>query len=168
MPDEPVLTEKQLGLPADVSSLVLKCVICSGDVPKKRASGRSKDTCGPYCQKMLRKFRKFIVESSRCPACYHPSTPAERRDFIAWRKARGDRRNKPGRPRKPQEDPIIGLGRKMVEQLNEFIAHDRNLPIPSLEGMCSVAEQLITDFQKVIDTKAINQSTLPPSGQTAQ
>jgi len=167
MPDEQTLSAEQRLIPEGIASLVLKCVICTGPVPRKRATGRSKDTCGPECQKILRKYRKHIIESSRCPACYHPSTPEERRDFITWRKARGDRRAKPGRPKKPQEEQIVVLGRQMLIRLIEFVEHHPETAWKDEQALAET-KQLLADFQKVVDTKAINQSTLPPCGQSAQ
>jgi hypothetical protein len=84
----------------DPAKLVLRCIICTEPIPAKRARGRSKDTCGPECHAKLRAYRKWVVQTSKCPNCYHPATPEERADFKAWRKARGHVREKRGNPRR--------------------------------------------------------------------
>ena len=96
--DEPVSPPVNPLIPEGIENFVPSCVVCRQPVPSRRATGRSKDTCSPACQKVLRKFREYNLKRTRCPACYHPSTPSERQDFIAWRKARGDRREGRGRP----------------------------------------------------------------------
>lgn len=77
-----------------------RCVVCTLEVPPKRATSRMKDTCSSECHKVLKAFKKFNILRRHCPACYHPSSPEERADFIRWRKSRGDRREKVGRPSK--------------------------------------------------------------------
>ena len=65
----------------------------------------------------MRQFHDHMVKQKRCPSCWRPSTPAEPRDFIAWRKARGAVREHRGRPRKPQEDPMRQALREAVQLL---------------------------------------------------
>lgn len=98
---EQISIEEQIKLliPEGIERFVPSCVVCKSPVPRKRATGRSKDTCGPVCHKVLRMYRDYILRSGHCPACYHPSTPKERAEFIQWRKSRGDRRDKAGRPK---------------------------------------------------------------------
>lgn len=95
-------------IPNGIENLTLRCVVCTNEVPKKRARGRSKDTCGTECNKILRDYRKWVIRSSHCPTCYHPSTPEERKLFLQWRKSRGDRREGRGRP-PAQTDAIKAL-----------------------------------------------------------
>lgn len=133
-------------IPNRIENFTPYCIVCKQPVPKKRATGRSKDTCGPECHKVLRKYRKYVLESSHCPACYHPSTPEQRREFIAWRKARGDRRESLGRP------PV-----KKIEALRAALSEAVELLMQIDEE--SGAEKAkysepITRFLKLIDTKS--------------
>ena len=95
--------------PQGFDNFVLKCVVCGKDVPEKRATGRSRDTCSPSCNDIFRAFKNWQSFRRRCPACFHPSTPEERDSWREWRKQRGDRRAKPGRPPKPRLTPKILL-----------------------------------------------------------
>lgn len=96
-PTKPLILPNPL-IPDGIEKFVPRCVVCTQPVPSNRARGRSKDTCSPACHKVLRQYRDHCLKSSRCPSCYHPSTPTERKEFIAWRKHRGDRREGKGRP----------------------------------------------------------------------
>lgn len=98
----PVAVEPNPLIPNGIEQLILRCVVCSNEVPRKRATGRSRNTCSKECNAVYRSFRTYLVRSMRCPACYHPSTPDERKDFREWRKNRGDIRAKKGRP--PNQD----------------------------------------------------------------
>lgn len=89
-------------IPDGIEKFCPRCIVCTNFVPPKRATSRSKDTCSPECHKVLRAYRKHMINSRYCPACYHPSSPEERRDFIQWRKFRGERAERPGRKKKPQ------------------------------------------------------------------
>ena len=93
-------------IPQGIEAFRPRCIVCTAPVPAKRATSRSKDTCSPACHKVLRMYRQHVLKSSKCPACYHPSTPEERKEFQAWRKMRGDRRQSVGRPKKTNEDRL--------------------------------------------------------------
>ena len=134
-------------IPYGIEKFVPSCVVCKQPVPKKRATGRSKDTCGPECHKVLRQYRKFVLESSHCPACYHPSTPEQRRDFIAWRKARGDRRHSVGRPPVRREE---ALRQALQQTIGLLKSHMVNLSEEQISEISSV----ILDSEKLIDTKS--------------
>jgi len=168
-------------IPEGIENLVLSCVICKGPVPARRASSRSKDTCGAACNQILRKFRKWKLETSHCPACYHPSTPEQRKEFIQWRKWRGDRRDKPGRPKASQEEVLrrmlqetIGFIKGEVEMILECnTVKDENGGL-NRETMDEGAreeveklEEMIQRAEKLIDTSSTDQSTLTASGLSA-
>lgn len=135
-----------------IESFVPHCVVCRQAVPPKRASSRSKDTCSKECHAVLRAYRKHMIASRYCVSCYHPSTPAERKEFISWRKARGDRRPTGGRPWKEI---------KLAEALSEAIG----LLNPETGTLVS---SKIAQFKKLIDATDGKQSTLAPSGKPAQ
>lgn len=92
--------EVQALIPNGIDKFAPRCVVCTNTVPEKRARGRSKDTCSPPCHAVLRLYRKFVIRTSKCLACYQPSTPEERAEFKRWRQARGDLRLKPGNPKR--------------------------------------------------------------------
>jgi hypothetical protein len=164
-------------IPNGIEGFIPRCVVCGEPVPLKRARGRSKDTCGAECHAVLREYRAWVIRSSRCPACYHPSTPEERADFVAWRKARGDRKAGRGRPRK--EDPIIAASAAIVlaalamfdgpecrsdfEEMKGSTSMD--LPVRWMELMCACEDYQKVAPEKVIDSSNSEQGTLPPSGQ---
>lgn len=83
----------------NIEGVKLYCSICRMEVPEKRARGRSRATCGPECYAVLRKVIQNQLRQRKCPSCYHPSTPQEREDFMAWRKERGYRKSTAGRPK---------------------------------------------------------------------
>ena len=149
--------------PFDPSTLTLKCVICSAEVPERRARGRSKDTCSPECHAKLRKFRKWVLVSSRCPSCYHPSTPAERKEFLLWRKHRGDRQENRGRPAITRHERVKLALVRAIELLraaqNHIVIADAGPSIFAAEIRTQVEE-----FEKLIDIGDIKQSTLATSG----
>ena len=154
-------------IPDGIEKFIPSCVVCRQPVSAKRATGRSKDTCSPECNKVLRKYREFCLRKSRCPACYHPSTPAERLDFIAWRKARGDVRAGRGRPKMSQVEALSKALQESIvllktnlrilldshcakneegEFLRETLDEDAQTEVNELKTS-------ITRFEKLIDTK---------------
>lgn len=133
-------------IPDGIEKFVPFCIVCRQPVPKKRATGRSKDTCSPECHKVLRKYRKYVLESSHCPACYHPSTPEQRREFIAWRKSRGDRRATLGRPPVKREE---NLRKALAEAVGLLKAINEEQG-----GEISAILEPVSRFEKLIDTKA--------------
>jgi hypothetical protein len=115
------LTRAQQILAAGIENFVPSCVVCLDPVPAKRARGRSKDTCGPDCHKVLRKYREYVLRSGHCVSCYHPSTPEERKDYLEWRKHRGDRRANRGRPKKKKDSEVSEISTERLEQLISIV-----------------------------------------------
>lgn len=105
------------------------CVICKNQIPRERAS---KETCSRQCADTWRQHREEILARTRCPHCYHPSTPEERADFRQWRIERGTLRPQRGRPR--QMDTII---RKAIPLLRSTTVDD----------LVALADE----FQKLLD-----------------
>lgn len=85
-------------IPNGIENFIPRCIVCTKAVPANRARGRSKDTCSPACHAVRQLYRKWVLQTSKCLACLHPSTPKEREEFRNWRKDRGDVRRKKGRP----------------------------------------------------------------------
>lgn len=75
------------------------CVVCAKPIPAERVI-RKAVTCSALHAKILKLERRRLRDLNRCRACNRPSTPEERADFVAWRKARG---SKPGP--KPKAKP---------------------------------------------------------------
>jgi hypothetical protein len=96
-------------IPNGIENFVPCCIVCGLPVPLSRARGRSKDTCSKACHSIRQAYRKHVLITSKCLACYHPSTPEEREDFRKWRRSRGDVQAK-GRP------PIL-LRRALLEAI---------------------------------------------------
>jgi hypothetical protein len=139
-------------IPQGIENFAPRCVVCTKPVPAKRATSRSKDTCGPACHKVLRMYRQHVLRSSKCPACYHPSTPEERKEFQAWRKMRGDRRHSVGRPKQTDEDRL----KKMLKRTIDFVV---SLPIesPTIENEL---DDILLEANKLIDNQGNSVSTL--------
>jgi hypothetical protein len=153
-------------IPDGIDKFVPSCVVCRNPVPAKRATGRSKDTCSPECNKVLRQYRKHVLVSTRCPACYHPSTPEERREFIQWRKWRGDRRERRGRPgKKPTLAKLLDKLQQYPGEFGHLSSEERALILDVMQeaNIASACEREAFS----VDTSGQSQSTLPPSGQSA-
>lgn len=125
-------------IPDGIENFVPSCIVCRKPVPAKRATGRSKDTCSAECHKVRQAYRKMVIRNSKCPNCYHPSTPEERRDFVRWRKDRGQIREKGGRP------PV-----KLRQSFGEALAALRDYLAPEDADLGALIERL----QKVLDTE---------------
>jgi hypothetical protein len=92
------LPEEVLALiPTGIENLVLRCTVCGGPLP---ASRRSIGDHAGACHKVRVLHRRYMIQLSKCISCLHPSTPEQREEFKAWRKSRGDIREKGGRPKK--------------------------------------------------------------------
>lgn len=109
-------------LRSDISQFTPRCIVCTQPVPRRRATSRSKETCSPECAGVLRAFKKFNILARRCPTCWHPSTPAEREEFKAWRRSTGKLRDRAGKPsRKVGELTAENQRmRKALETINRF------------------------------------------------
>jgi hypothetical protein len=94
-------------IPNGIEAFQPKCCVCGDDVPRRRATGRSKHTCKPACQQVMQLFKKHNVFTTRCKTCFHPSTPKEREDFKAWRRTRGELREGRGRPKRTEHEKLI-------------------------------------------------------------
>jgi hypothetical protein len=146
-------------IPDGIENFIPSCVVCRKPVPRKRATGRSKNTCSPECNTVLRKFRKHVVDSSYCPTCYHPSTPQERREMILWRKHRGDLREGRGRPPRSQDEKL----RLALQEAIGLLRGENEEQGGNLTRLMEPIER----FEKLVDSKSVNQDTLAASGISA-
>ena|ERR1700733_10407557 len=101
---KPLAPEILTLIPNGIENFCPHCIVCTSPVPASRARGRSKDTCSPACHAVRQLYRRFVVQTSKCIACFHPATPEERADFKEWRKDRGHLRRKTGKPLKLKSD----------------------------------------------------------------
>ena len=89
-------------IPDGIENLILRCVICAEPLP---ASRRSIGDHAGACHKVRVLYRRYMIKLSKCISCLHPSTAAQREEFKQWRRARGDIRDRGGRPK---SWPLIG------------------------------------------------------------
>ncbi len=146
-------------LPEGVDKLKPRCVICTTEVPAKRARGAYRETCSTACHNIWKEWKAYNLALRVCPNCYHPNTPAERKDFHAWRKARGMVLD----PVRPPTKRIEALERALLEAL-EYMREAEGRIINFGSDMHKF-DGLIPRLQKVIDTKKEKQITLLRSGQ---
>ena len=131
------------------------CIVCTTQVPERRARSRNKDTCSPECHKILTAYRKKLIFESRCPACYHPSTPEQRADYIAWRKERGHVRQKAGRPAVKREEKLLQalqVARVQLKAARDQFAEDyqnREFPDAYADALQRHIEQLDTKISEI-------------------
>jgi hypothetical protein len=86
------------------SEFVPSCVICREPVPEKRRHPKTVATCSEEHAAQLKQYNEDQVALTKCPHCYHPSTPEEREDFKNWRRSRGELHDRRGRPRQTNEE----------------------------------------------------------------
>jgi hypothetical protein len=113
---KPLAPEVLALIPEGIENLTLSCTVCRGPLPSSR---RTVGDHAGACHKVRTLFRRYQIKLKHCIACLHPSTPAEREEFKAWRRARGQLRATGGRPaksrvpspeRKELAAPDSGLG----------------------------------------------------------
>lgn len=80
------------------------CMVCREEISAARLLHQAV-TCSEAHAKLLRNERRRLRDLVRCRLCNRPSTPAERAEFTAWRRAN---RIKPGpKPKpKPEEETV--------------------------------------------------------------
>ena len=125
-------------IPDGIENFVPSCIVCRSPVPLKRATGRSKDTCSPACHKVRQAYRRFVLHNSKCRTCFHPSTPEERRDFVRWRKDRGQLRERGGRPPVKLRETLQAA----LDELRFYLAPED-----------AYLESRIGEFQKILDAQ---------------
>jgi hypothetical protein len=90
-----ILSAEMLALiPNGIENLTLVCTVCRGDLPNNR---RAYGHHAGDCHKIATLHRRYVLRLTRCISCLHPATPAERADFKAWRRSRGELNERSGR-----------------------------------------------------------------------
>jgi hypothetical protein len=74
--------------PPPTAGMTLACIVCKQDIPDGRARRRS-ETCSLECNNALRRFRREVLMTGKCPHCLHPATAEERERFRKWRISEG-------------------------------------------------------------------------------
>ena len=77
--------------------LTLYCVICREEISANRVKKKAV-TCSEAHALELKNRRRRVRDMTRCHFCSRPTTPAERADFLAWRRQRTNQ-PKRGRPK---------------------------------------------------------------------
>lgn len=86
-------------------NIKLFCVVCRREIPPERLLRHAPTTCGSKCQREVGHRRRALSKKTKCISCGTPSTPEERREFQAWRKARGDHKKRGRKPKYSIPDP---------------------------------------------------------------
>lgn len=144
---------EEIPVPESIEEFVPSCVVCKGPVPAKR-KGTMTHTCGPVCHAKYKKWKDFKRKTLKCPTCSRPATVDERKDFIAWRKSRGERFEGRGNPARKEMALRKALG-EAIKAMNELLSGDDSPHYRDLTAR----------FQNLVDGKAAVSSTLAASGQ---
>lgn len=81
------MTKEAMNKPEIITQLYcqVKAEGCLVVIPDEKAKRRS-NTCGNReCVNALRRYRAAVLNTGKCPHCYHPSTPEEWERFRKWR-----------------------------------------------------------------------------------
>lgn len=147
----------------DLINFVPRCEVCTDTIPMRRLMGqdaiRTRHTCNAAHERILRNSIKALREARMCPNCKHPSTPEERKEFIQWRKKRGDLRQNPGNPWSKSVGVRLELAaglRKAMELLKEEAAFKPEV------------RQFLDEMTNLIDGGAANKRTLRTGGETTE
>lgn len=147
--------------PVDLDTFLPNCAACPKQVPLRRIMGRdairTRHTCSAACEKIVREADKLRTSKKMCRNCRHPSSPEERKDFIAWRKSRGDLQQRAGNPERwPQtKGSRIALARGLREAL-EFLKEEATFK----QEVASFVESM----KILIDEGAAHKRTLRTGG----
>lgn len=157
--------EKQLIPEGGIEKLVPGCEVCRGDIPMRRLSGRNaintRHTCSARCETVRKQHMRWLSSTRMCLNCKHPSTPKEREEFKAWRKARGDvwpdGQPKPtyAKTRGRRTELYGGLTRAM-EMLKEEAAFKPEVAT------------FLEEMKIIVDGGEAGKRTLTPSGESAE
>lgn len=118
--------------PAELEAFNPKCAYCGGPIDHDRARKRKK-TCSDEHTRLYNQYRRYQWSMTRCPSCYRPSTPEERKEFKAWRAHRGDvlKTVGRGRPSKTREHQLVESINALAKRLE---ADSRTAEDASLAG----------------------------------
>lgn len=157
-------------MPEGLAKFVPNCSVCPNKIPVRRLTGSGRDykrlTCCQECERIYRLARGYRTQQTVCIKCRKPTTPQEAEEFIAWRKHRGDIRDKGGRPA-----GTFGVkrGAALEAALKEASSMLTQWVDENSAGEYSTSQitEAIERFQILIDGPAANKSTLRESGEAA-
>ena len=155
-------------VPDGIEKFQSHCTVCTGPLPTNRANVNTRFTCKPDCFAVQKAKTKLQLEQRRCPNCLHPASQAERADFMAWRRHRGEAGLGSGFQRrfeatqKRAEALALALG-EAVEMLEVARAFEE----AAGGKLKPEALAAIKRFKKLVDTKDGKRSKLAASGQSA-
>jgi hypothetical protein len=122
--DGPSLHEAPKMTQAELQAFLPRCMVCGDPIPDRRARAR-KETCGKTaCGVTLKQWRRAVLESRKCPACYKPSTPEEREDYKQWRRERGMLHRRAGNPhgKKPKTShELLEQGAPLLREVRAML-----------------------------------------------
>ena len=147
--------EQEPLMPEAIEKFVPTCSVCTKPVPANRHSVKFEVTCSKQCFEVVKAWRRYQLWRRACPNCRRPSSPAEREDFLKWRRSNGLQGR--GRP------PVNRLA-NLTQALTDAIAILKTAP-PEL---MTIQENIsaIARFQKLVDSEAQDKSKLRPKATT--
>lgn len=75
------------------------CVVDRKEIPAERINrGKGAVTCSKVCGSRLNAIRRARADQKKCRHCGAPSDAAERKEFLKWRRSRGEKKAGRGRP----------------------------------------------------------------------
>lgn len=122
-----------------------KCAYCGMEIDAERMRRRKRTCCDEHT-KLYAQYKRYQQSMIRCPSCYRPSTPEQRKDFKAWRKSRGELLQAAfkGRPSKTRE-------KQMELQINEFISSLLEKSIANVGQSVSISILEVTEtLEKIL------------------
>lgn len=180
--------------PAERVANPLRCQVCRGEITH-RPNINWVEVCSTTCRNAMRRYRFQILQNQKCPHCYHPSSEKEREEFRQWRASKGPMqeffREAQGRGNFAwqREKQLRTALREAVSALRaEREGFCQEQGVESIEGLKWRAaidaisqeglyprterierfEELLAPRKKKVDTREVEESTLPASGSTAQ
>jgi hypothetical protein len=180
--------------PAERVANPLRCQVCRGSITH-RPNINWVEVCSTDCRNAMRRYRFQVLQNQKCPHCYHPSSEAEREEFRQWRAGKGPmqeffreaqgRGNFAWQREKQLRKALKAVTDALQCQLNIIISSYASeliegVPVRSslslegeslaqpLEKVIAQARELLIPPKKKVDTREVEESTLPASGSTVQ
>lgn len=102
--------------------IAIKCCICQKNIDEARIRQSQKVvTCSKECAAKLKSARRQRYEQKHCRRCGTPCTPEERKEFRAWRIAKGQLRTRRGRPKLTTAQLAAKNGKPVQTEFTEMI-----------------------------------------------
>jgi hypothetical protein len=154
-------------VPDGIEKFQSRCTVCTGPLPTNRANVNTRFTCKPDCFAVQKAKTKLQLEQRRCPNCLHPSSSAERADFMAWRRHRGEAGLGTGFQRRLEATQKRAEALKQA--LDEAVEMLQMIRANELKAGHELGPETLASFarfEKLVDTKGGKRSKLAASGQT--